>query len=335
VSGIAYRYRVSQSALVSANNITNPNRIYAGQRLVIPGCSTHPPGPARVPGGGYIYVVRRGDTLARIALRFRVRIWSIVQANNIPNPNLIHVGQRLYIPGTSPRPDPKPVDPGCEHLTWPRRGATLSGQVQAVGTADHENFGYYKLEFRKDGLDDWHYITGGETPVHDGPLGEPWNTHTVPDGNYTFRLVIVDATGNYPPPCEIAVRVANEKAVPTAQPCVDLRGKTWKLTSYWNGSAMKTVLAGTQITAIFGADGKVTGSAGCNTYYASYITSGDRGLSIGLPSGTRKTCAEPPTIMQQEIDYLSALQSASRYFVQGSELFIQNAAGYAVLGYVR
>jgi LysM repeat protein len=203
------------NAIVRANNLLNANRIYAGQRLAIPCGSPPPPGPPAPPApapGGVYYVVHRGDTLAKIAMRFGVSIWSIVRANNIANPNVIYVGQRFFIPkASSPKPVPDTgwVKPGCEHLTWPKQGARLSGIVGATGTADLEHFGYYKLEFRKDGLDEWHYITGADTPVVDGALGD-WNTHTVSDGSYTFRLVVVDQWGNYPPPCEIAVQVRND-----------------------------------------------------------------------------------------------------------------------------
>jgi LysM repeat protein len=208
ISGIAYRHGVSISSIVYANHIANPNRIYAGQRLAIPCASPVPPTPA--PSGWY-YVVRRGDTLAKIALRFGTSVWRIATANNIANPNLIYPGRRLYIPkGAPPTPPPSgTTNPGCEHLAWPRAGVQLSGIVQARGTADHLRFGYYKLEYRRDGLDDWHYITGAETPVSNGALGA-WDTRTVTDGSYTFRLVIVDQTGNYPPPCEIPVHVNND-----------------------------------------------------------------------------------------------------------------------------
>ena len=212
ISGIAARYGVSVSSIVYANHIANPNRIFSGQRLVIPG--THPTPPAPAPDG-WTYVVRRGDTLAKIAVRFGTSVWRIATTNNIANPNLIYPGQRLYIPrGTSPTqptptPPPGPTSTGCEHLLWPRAGAHLSGVVQARGTADHSSFGYYKLEYRKDGLDDWHYITGADTPASSGDLGA-WDTRSVPDGSYTFRLVVVDQTGNYPPPCEIAVWVNND-----------------------------------------------------------------------------------------------------------------------------
>jgi LysM repeat protein len=216
LSGIAYRHRVSVNSIVQANHILNPNRIYAGQRLFIPGATSWR--PAVSADQGIYYVVRRGDTLAKIALRYRTSVSAIVVANNIANQNLIHVGQSLSIPPSKTHPRGwHPGDfgdetdkPGCEHLTFPWQGASLSGIIRAKGTADHEEFGYYKLEYRRNGLDDWHYITGAENPVHNGGLGE-WDTRTVENGPYTFRLVVVDRTGNYPPPCEITVRVSNSR----------------------------------------------------------------------------------------------------------------------------
>lgn len=224
LSGIAYRFGVSVNALVQANNIVNPNAIYYGQQLQIPcgpcpaphhPCPPSPPYPPPAaprppkPSAGWWYVVQGGDTLAKLSWRFGVGIWAIVRANNLSNPNLICVGQKLFIPKPdTPTPAPKPVKPGCEHLLAPRPGDTLSGTVQVKGTADIENFWYYKLEFRHDGLDNWHYITGQHTAVENDVLGS-WHTNTVPDGNYIFRLVIVDRTGNYPPPCEIPVHVKN------------------------------------------------------------------------------------------------------------------------------
>ena len=91
LSGIAWRYGTSVWAIVQANGIANPNRIYAGQRIFIPG------GTAPVTGGAW-YTVRWGDTLSSIAWRHGVSVWAIVHANNLANPNRIYAGQRLYIP---------------------------------------------------------------------------------------------------------------------------------------------------------------------------------------------------------------------------------------------
>ncbi|MBL7201854.1 MAG: LysM peptidoglycan-binding domain-containing protein [Anaerolineae bacterium] len=218
LTGIAYRHGVSVNSIVRLNNIMNPNRIYAGQRLAIP-CGApapghpvpvHPVQPVPAPGpGGCYYVVRRGDTLARIALRFQVNMWEVVRANNIANPNVIYVGQRLYIAALcGPSPQPVPIKPGCAHITWPVQGAQLSGVLRAEGTVDVEEHGYYKLEFRGDGQDEWHYLDGGKESVLEDLLGK-WNTRIVPNGRYIFRVVVVDGQGNYDPPCEMVVNVNN------------------------------------------------------------------------------------------------------------------------------
>ncbi len=50
------------------------------------------------PARDVTYVVRQGDTLRSIALKFGVSVQAIMQVNGISNPNLIYVGQRLVIP---------------------------------------------------------------------------------------------------------------------------------------------------------------------------------------------------------------------------------------------
>jgi putative chitinase len=79
-------------AIAQANAIWNVNYIRAGQVLLIPGWQQAP-----VPAPGY-YIVQPGNTLGAIAWRFGSTVWAIAQANGIWNPNLIYVGQRLYIP---------------------------------------------------------------------------------------------------------------------------------------------------------------------------------------------------------------------------------------------
>ena len=47
--------------------------------------------------GYFVYVVEKGDTLTKIAHRYGVTVAQLVQWNNIANPNLILVGQKLRI----------------------------------------------------------------------------------------------------------------------------------------------------------------------------------------------------------------------------------------------
>src|ERR1700736_3641056 len=67
---IALRFGVSLSALINANNIANPNLIFVGQQLTIPGPGGTIPPPPPPPQGNSTYVVQRGDTLSQISLRF-------------------------------------------------------------------------------------------------------------------------------------------------------------------------------------------------------------------------------------------------------------------------
>ena len=49
-----------------------------------------------------IYIVQPGDTLAQIANRLGVRIDDLITLNGIQNPDLLHPGQELKIPGAEP-----------------------------------------------------------------------------------------------------------------------------------------------------------------------------------------------------------------------------------------
>jgi len=89
---IALRYGVTVADIMAANGITNPDRIYIGQRLTIPG-GTAPPAP--VPD---IHVVQAGERLLDIALRYGVGLRALQTANGISDPDHIYVGQRLVIP---------------------------------------------------------------------------------------------------------------------------------------------------------------------------------------------------------------------------------------------
>lgn len=89
---IARQHRVSVADLAKANGISDPNRIYAGKQLVIPGAKPGPAAAAR-------YTVKSGDTLGAIARRHRVSVAAIAKANKLANPNRIVIGQVLVIPG--------------------------------------------------------------------------------------------------------------------------------------------------------------------------------------------------------------------------------------------
>lgn len=133
---IALRFGLTTQELASANGITNPNLIFAGQVLVIPGVdepsatptpiktatpaatdeaeATEAPETTATPtpptGAGGSYVVQAGDTLFRIAIRNNTTVATLVSLNNIANPNLIFVGQRLSLPSGSGQATPSATE---------------------------------------------------------------------------------------------------------------------------------------------------------------------------------------------------------------------------------
>jgi heat shock protein HslJ len=106
----------------------------------------------------------------------------------------------------------------------------------------------------------------------------------------------------------------------------------WDLTSYNNGKgAIQTVITGSQTTADFRADWKLSGTGGCNQYNAEYTTTASNGITITQPVTTLMACAEP--VMQQETQYLSLLQQATKYEISGDQLTMYNSAGTKILIY--
>ncbi len=110
LTSIARAYGVTIAAIVKANAITNPSRIYAGQRLAIPGtapAASAPAAPAPAspaaapapkPAPAKVHTVTRGQNLTSIARAHGVTIAAIVQANGLTDPSRIYAGQRLTIP---------------------------------------------------------------------------------------------------------------------------------------------------------------------------------------------------------------------------------------------
>lgn len=83
---IAAKFNTTVEAILKVNpKITNPNLIYVGQAITIPGdVST--------------YMVQKGDTLRIIASRFGTTVDALLALNpNIWNANLIYVGQIIRV----------------------------------------------------------------------------------------------------------------------------------------------------------------------------------------------------------------------------------------------
>jgi uncharacterized lipoprotein YbaY len=121
--------------------------------------------------------------------------------------------------------------------------------------------------------------------------------------------------------------MADSGAMRFSPQSMGLAGTSWTATGVNNGqAAVVSVMAGTEITANFGPDGQLSGLAGCNSYNATYQTEGNT-ITIGPATATRKACSQPEGVMEQEMQYLTALGTAATYQLQGDKLELRTAEG--------
>ena len=70
----------------------------------------------------------------------------------------------------------------------------------------------------------------------------------------------------------------------------------------------------------------VGGYSGCNNYSGGYEASATA-LRIDPLASTQMFCDKPAGVMEQEHQYLTALQNAATYEIAGSKLTIRDAGG--------
>lgn len=128
LSEIARTYGTSVSELVELNGLSNPNRIQAGQLLLI-----------RTPLKEH--VVQPGETLSKLAAQYGVTVWALAVFNELEDPDRLFVGQVLVIP-------PSGGDGGLQtvasnrrlngiSLRWPIEGGVISSLFGLRGDRMH------------------------------------------------------------------------------------------------------------------------------------------------------------------------------------------------------
>lgn len=90
--GISREFGTTVDDIATLNNIVNPNLIFPGEDLVIPTSDNE----VRVPKY-IIYTIKWGDTLNAISARYNVPVRTLVELNDIQNPNLIYAGDKIRI----------------------------------------------------------------------------------------------------------------------------------------------------------------------------------------------------------------------------------------------
>jgi len=143
LSTIARRYGVSMQELAAYNGIVNPNLLFVGQKLQIPGRGSAPQtltsaGQEPLPGNSGYHVVLRGQTLSEIARRYGMTTGDLMRLNGLTDPNFIWVGQKLRVSARvapvagSAASTAKPAVADEIHIVQP--GDTLAGIAQQYKT---------------------------------------------------------------------------------------------------------------------------------------------------------------------------------------------------------
>jgi heat shock protein HslJ len=146
-------------------------------------------------------------------------------------------------------------------------------------------------------------------------------TYQVSDTPGGASLALLDEAG--------AVLVKFE-AVPPAP----LTGTVWYATSYNNGTGGdESVSSDSVISAIFGADGSLTGRATINQYSTRYTATPDGSMTIDAQIASTKM-GGPEELMAQEAAYLAALPKTATYSIEGDELELRDASGAVVARFV-
>ncbi len=101
----------------------------------------------------------------------------------------------------------------------------------------------------------------------------------------------------------------------------ELANSQWQVLAYNNGrNAVVSLLLGTEISANFEDDNQVSGNAGCNDYFGDFESQEAGAITVGSLGSTFRFCERPAGVMEQEAQYLAALQSAATYKVEGNFL---------------
>jgi LysM repeat protein len=135
LTGIAARHGTTIEALVRRNRLADASRIYVGQLLRISGDAARTTRSATRPARKATlrpHVVRYGETLSGIAMRYRLSIESIVVANRLTDASFIRAGQQLRIPGRA-EPSSRPPERVRIGSRMPAEMAALVQRRDGIG----------------------------------------------------------------------------------------------------------------------------------------------------------------------------------------------------------
>ena len=120
---------------------------------------------------------------------------------------------------------------------------------------------------------------------------------------------------------------------------LDLEGTTWSLLAFVGPNPYVekpdpwpfplSVMSGTTIDLTL-EGGAARGSAGCNSYGASYSRAGSS-LTFAAITSTEKACLDPEGLMKQEVHYQELLPGVTAFRIYGDHLWLDTGNGQALV----
>ena len=104
----------------------------------------------------------------------------------------------------------------------------------------------------------------------------------------------------------------------------DLVGTTWQLVSYGPEGQQVLAVQGVSTWVTFDADGRMSGTLGCNQFSGGYKIKGTT-IKFGPIMSTEMACPEPQ--MSQETSAFRVLSGTVSYLVEGNNLIISAESG--------
>jgi LysM repeat protein len=178
MGSIAEKFDVPAKAILRANDLKDPDKLSAGQVLLIPN-----PREAAAIGK---YTVQDGDTLTIIARKHGVSDGALIDINQLKDPNALAVGQVLLIPasgtakaGSTPkaplpsslkaRLDKQKVVPGKWRFIVIHHSGSPQGTVKGMDE-------YHRKKRRMQNGLAYHFVIGNGRGIPDGQveIGDRW-----------------------------------------------------------------------------------------------------------------------------------------------------------------
>lgn len=101
---VALRFNLRLADIVLANDLFNPSFLFPGQQLILPGMAPSAESSPLI--SDWVHTVQSGDTLFDIAYFYGVTPDQVIEINQLANPDMLQLGQILYLPADAAPPSP-------------------------------------------------------------------------------------------------------------------------------------------------------------------------------------------------------------------------------------